>query len=95
MNTDDTRAVRVRVFVDGRVQRVGFRASTAHEALRLGILGWVRNLYDGRVEAVYEGQREAVDEMLVWTRRGPAGSWVAEMTIQFEAPEGERGFSVL
>ena len=87
--------VRVRVFVDGRVQRVGFRTRLAHEALRLGLAGWVRNLHDGRVEAVYEGPRDEVEEMLVWTRRGPTGSWVREMSIHDEAPKGERGFNVL
>ena len=86
--------VRVRVFVDGRVQGVGFRVSTAHEATRLGVCGWVRNLPDGKVEALYEGPRDAVEEMLSWTRRGPLGARVTEMTIHDEEPEGELGFSV-
>jgi acylphosphatase len=90
-----TKVVRVRVFIDGRVQGVGYRATAAQEAVRLGIAGWVRNLYDGRVEAVYEGPRAAVEEMIAWTRRGPAGSWVTKMSIHDEAPKGERGFSVL
>ena len=60
--------VRVRVFVEGRVQGVWFRESARHEADRLGVSGWVRNLPDGRVEAVYEGPRDAVEEMLAWTR---------------------------
>jgi acylphosphatase len=86
--------VRVRVFVEGRVQGVGFRASAAREAMRLGVTGWARNLPDGRVEAVYEGPREAVEEMLAWTRRGPAAARVTDMTIHDEEPKGERGFSV-
>jgi len=86
--------VRVHVFVDGRVQGVGFRYSTAHEADRLGVQGWARNLPDGRVEAVYEGARAAVEEMLAWTRRGPASARVDELAIHDEEPKGERGFSV-
>ena len=86
--------VRVRVFVEGRVQGVGFRYSTAREAMRLGVRGWARNLPDGRVEAVYEGPREAVEEMLAWTRRGPASAQVDEVAIHDEEPKEERGFSV-
>jgi acylphosphatase len=86
--------IRVRAFVDGRVQGVGFRYSTAREATRLGIQGWARNLPDGRVEAVYEGPRDAVEEMLGWTRRGPAGARVDEMAIHAEKPRGEQGFKV-
>ena len=84
----------MRVFVDGRVQGVGFRASAAHEAARRGVAGWARNLPDGRVEAVYEGPRDAVEEMLAWTRQGPLGARVTDMTVHDEEPRGERGFSV-
>jgi acylphosphatase len=87
-------AIRVRVFVDGRVQGVGFRASAAREAIRLGADGWARNLPDGRVEVVYEGTRDVVEEMLAWTRHGPPGALVTEMTIADEEPRGERGFSI-
>jgi acylphosphatase len=86
--------IRVRVFVDGRVQGVGFRANTAREAVRLGASGWARNLPDGRVEAVYEGTPDVVEEMLSWTRHGPPGARVTEMTIHDEEPRGESGFSV-
>lgn len=96
MSADEepTAAIRVRVFVDGRVQGVGFRASAAREAMRLGASGWARNLPDGRVEAVYEGTRDVVEEMLSWTRHGPPGARVTEMTIHDEEPKGERGFSI-
>lgn len=90
----DPRLVRVRVFVDGRVQGVGFRAAAAREAARLGVQGWARNLPDGRVEAAYEGPRDAVEDMLAWTRHGPAGARVTDVTIHDEEPKGERGFSV-
>ena len=86
--------VRVRIFVEGRVQRVWFRESARQEADRLGVSGWVRNLPDGRVEAVYEGSREAVEEMLAWTNRGPERADVTGVEIHDEPPRGERGFTV-
>jgi len=92
--SDGTVIVRVRVFVDGRVQGVGFRAGAAREATRLGVGGWVRNLPDGRVEAVYEAPRDAVESMLAWTRRGPLSARVSEMTLHDERPEGGTGFSI-
>lgn len=90
----EERVVRVRVFVEGRVQGVSFRYYTWQEAVRLGVCGWVRNLPDGRVEAVYEGPRARVEEMLAWTRRGPLLARVDAMAVHDEQPEGERGFSV-
>jgi acylphosphatase len=89
-----SKVVRVHVFVEGWVQGVSFRYNTMQEAGRLGVDGWVRNLPDGRVEAVYEGPRDTVDEMLAWTRRGPRWAQVARVAIHDEAPTGERGFSV-
>lgn len=86
--------VRVRLCVDGRVQGVWFRQSTWEQADRLGVSGWVRNLPDGRVEAVYEGPRAAIDEIVEWTRRGPERARVTAVEIYDEDPKGERGFSV-
>ena len=86
--------VRVRVFVDGRVQGVGFRQSAMREATRLRLQGWVRNLPDGRVEAAYEGPRDIVEEMVAWSRGGPAWAVVTEISVYDEEPKGERGFSV-
>lgn len=86
--------VRVRVFVDGRVQGVGFRQSAAREATRLGLQGWIRNLPDGRVEAAYEGTRDAVEEMVAWSRRGPVWAGVTDVNVHDEEPKGERGFGV-
>ena len=90
---DELPTARVTVFVDGRVQGVGFRQSAAREATRLGLQGWVRNLPDGRVEAVYEGTRDAVEEMVAWSRRGPAWAMVTDIVVHDEEPKGERGFS--
>lgn len=86
--------VRAHVFVEGRVQGVSFRHYTAQEAEKLGVSGWVRNLPDGRVEAVYEGPRPAVEEMLAWTRHGPRWAHVTGLTVHDEEPEGETGFRI-
>ncbi len=86
--------VRVHVFVEGRVQGVWFRDSAWREADRLGIRGWVRNLPDGRVEAVYEGSQAAVEEMLAWTERGPERADVTGVEIHDEPPREEQGFTV-
>lgn len=86
--------IRVRVFVEGRVQGVNFRHYTCREAEHLGVSGWVRNLPDGRVEAVYEGSRAAVEEILAWTRHGPEWAQVTGLTIHDEQSQGEKGFSI-
>jgi protein-L-isoaspartate(D-aspartate) O-methyltransferase len=88
----DTR--RVRVLVEGRVQGVWFRESTRQEADRLGVAGWVRNLSDGRLEAVYEGEPSAVGRLLDWTRHGPERASVTAVHTTDEAPIGEVGFRV-
>jgi acylphosphatase len=90
----DASPIRVHVFVEGRVQGVWFRDSTWQQATRLGVSGWARNLPDGRVEAVYEGPRDAVEALLTWTRIGPERAVVTAVAIRDEAPIGERGFSV-
>jgi acylphosphatase len=89
-----TSMIRVRVLVEGRVQGVGFRYSANREADRLGVSGWARNLSDGRVEAVYQGPREAVEAMLRWTRLGPEGSHVTGIAVHDETPKEERGFGI-
>jgi len=85
---------RVRVLVEGRVQGVWFRDATHEEALRLGVAGWVRNLPDGRVEAVFEGPPAAVAALLGWTRGGPEHAVVTHLEICEEPPAGERGFRI-
>jgi acylphosphatase len=86
--------IRRRVVVRGRVQGVFFRGSTQEEAHRAGVDGWVRNLPDGAVEAVFEGEAAGVEQMLEYCRRGPSWARVTDVEVVEEAPEGERGFRV-
>jgi acylphosphatase len=72
----------VHVIVEGRVQGVFFRAYTKEEADKLGLTGWVRNLTDGSVEALVEGETEAVDRMLYWFHQGSPGSKVLDVKVQ-------------
>lgn len=86
---------RMEVVVHGRVQGVWYRASTREEARRLGLDGWVRNLPDGSVEAVFEGEAAALEAMLAWCRVGPPGARVSRVEVQRGAPVGApAGFSV-
>ncbi|WP_456433593.1 acylphosphatase [Thermosulfuriphilus sp.] len=80
---------RVHVFISGRVQGVFYRAYTQDEARRLGLRGWVRNLPDGRVEAVFEGEEEAVDQMIKWCHRGSPGALVSQVEVIEEPYGGE------
>jgi acylphosphatase len=87
--------VRARVLVLGRVQGVGFRAATRDKARTAGVEGWVRNLPDGRVEAVFEGSRSAVQRLVSWCYSGPNGAVVEKVEITWEEPTGkEGGFSI-
>lgn len=90
----DDECVRAHVWVTGRVQGVWFRGATAEEAERLGVAGWVRNLPDGRVEAVFEGRRSAVDVAVAWCRRGPRSARVDHLEVAWEEVADEREFRV-
>lgn len=79
---------RAHVFISGKVQGVFFRAYTRDKARELGLKGWVRNLPDGRVEAVFEGEREKVDEMLRWCHRGSPYSRVTRVDVDWDEPIG-------
>lgn len=82
------------MLVSGRVQGVFFRAMTGDEAHARGVAGWVRNTSDGRVEAVFEGEREAVEAMIAWCREGPPMAGVEQVEVAWEDPEGLERFSV-
>jgi acylphosphatase len=84
--------IRAHVFVSGRVQGVGYRYYTGRQAQQLGINGWVLNLQDGRVEAVFEGSRGAIEKMLRWCHKGPTAAVVKDMAVEYEEPEGLQGF---
>jgi len=77
------------VYVSGFVQGVFFRYETKRRALQHGVTGWVRNLRDGRVEAVFEGEKEAVDAMIAFCRRGPSGAIVKHVEVFWEKPTGK------
>ena len=83
--------LRAHVIVHGLVQGVWFRASTKDEADRLGVTGWVRNLPDGSVEAVFEGEKKKVEEIVGWCHKGPSGAKVSKVEIVWESYTGEFG----
>lgn len=78
--------------ITGRVQGVGFRASCQHAAVALGLTGWVRNRWDGTVEALFEGPEAKVDAMLMWCYQGPPMADVmgVEIMIPADAPPEPR-----
>jgi acylphosphatase len=82
------------VIVRGRVQGVFFRAEARDRAASLSLGGWVRNNADGTVEAVFEGERERVESMVEWCRRGPALAQVEDVDVAWEEPHGEPRFAV-
>ncbi len=81
--------VRAHVFIEGQVQGVFFRANTREEANLLGLTGWVRNCWDGRVEAVFEGEREKVEKVISWCKKGPPGALVENVEINWEQATSE------
>ena len=84
-----------RFVISGRVQGVGFRAFTHAAAAREGVTGWVRNLPDGRVEALVEGEAEAVTRVERAIRSGPAGSRVDSVNVEDDdVTGGHKGFSI-
>jgi len=76
----------VHVLISGRVQGVWFRASTKKKADELGIHGWVRNTSDGKVEAVFEGEKEKIDEMIKWCHIGPPLAHVEKVEVEKQIP---------
>ena len=86
--------IRVRVVVDGQVQGVFYRQSCQREAAAHGVTGWVRNIDDGNVEAVLEGEPEAVGRVLEWMRHGPPHAIVTRVVTHEELPKHEHGFAI-
>ena len=85
---------RAHVFFSGKVQGVYFRANTCEKARDLGLKGWVRNLPDGRVEAVFEGPRDMVEEAVEYCSRGQPYASVENVEISWEDALGETDFSI-
>ncbi len=86
---------RAHVFVSGKVQGVYYRASTRDAAREKGIDGWVRNLDDGRVEAVFEGEKDGVEAMVRWCHKGSRRAEVEDVEVEWEDATGEfDGFEV-
>lgn len=75
---------RAHVLIAGRVQGVSFRYYTVQEAESVGVNGWVRNLWDGRVEAIFEGEAESVEHMVEWSKHGPPSAVVEDVDLQWQ-----------
>ena len=86
--------IRRRVVVHGLVQGVFFRDSVRRRATESGVRGWVRNTWEGTVEAVFEGEREAVERLVAFCHQGPRGARVDSVEVETDEPEGLEGFSV-
>lgn len=87
--------VRAHLFISGLVQGVFYRASCRDEGAARGLSGWVRNLPDGRVEALLQGTREKVEEMIGWCFRGPWDARVSDIDVKYEEPADElSGFRI-
>ncbi|MGF1514690.1 MAG: acylphosphatase [Elainellaceae cyanobacterium] len=92
--TPSTSTASVHILISGTVQGVGYRISTRDAAVEHGLTGWVRNLPDGRVEAVFEGSSDAVEAMIRWCHRGPPAAVVNEVTVEYQEPEGAQTFDI-
>ena len=86
--------IRRRIVIHGDVQGVGFRFSAARAAELRGVAGWIHNRRDGTVEAVLEGEPDAVDAMARWCEEGPRGASVERVDVFEEPPEGLQGFRI-
>ena len=87
--------VKARVRIEGLVQGVNYRYSTQQRALELRVNGWVRNLADGSVECLMEGERDKVETLIRWCHQGPRGARVKKVTTQWEEYTGDmQGFSI-
>lgn len=81
--------VRAHLFISGIVQGVSYRASTQIEAQKRGVVGWVKNLEDGRVEALLQGPRSKVDEIVRWCHQGPPAAKVEKVVVAWEKAADE------
>jgi acylphosphatase len=94
MSDTNDNLTRAHVLVSGRVQGVGYRYATVETATELKLNGWVRNLPDKRVEAVFEGKHAVVEQMVRWCHSGPPAALVEKVEVEYSAPEGLQKFEV-
>jgi acylphosphatase len=87
----DQSQIQLHAIISGRVQGVGFRYFVLEKAQLQGLTGWVRNLWDGRVEVVAEGERQELERFLAVLKRGPSSAWVSAIAEMWNAPSGEFG----
>jgi len=89
------KAAKVHLLIEGRVQGVFYRAFTRNLASKLGLNGWAKNLYDGRVEVLFEGSRELIEQAIQECWEGPAGSSVRNIDVSWEESSAEyKGFEI-
>ncbi len=88
----DSRMITRQIRVRGRVQGVGFRYALRREAQRAGVQGWVRNRHDGSVEAVMQGEADAVAQVVAWARRGPPAALVEELHESDPEPQFQQRY---
>ncbi|NWF51697.1 MAG: acylphosphatase [Nitrospirae bacterium] len=87
--------VRAHLFIEGRVQGVFYRAFTRDIAHTLGLNGWVRNLHDGRVEAIFEGEKDTIEKAIKECYSGPPGARVTNIEVKWEEYTGDmKGFTI-
>ncbi|MFI8481505.1 acylphosphatase [Pseudomonas sp. NPDC078700] len=94
MSSEHEARISMHGYISGRVQGVRFRQSTAEQAEQLGIDGWVRNLPDGRVEVMCEGERQAIEVLRKWLARGPKSAKVESIELTEQGVQGIAGFIV-
>ncbi|MCG1003407.1 MULTISPECIES: acylphosphatase [Halobacterium] len=85
---------RAHVLVSGKVQGVYYRATTREQATERGVDGWVRNLQDGRVEAVFEGPEDDVEAIVEWCHEGSPAARVDDVEVEYDDPEGHDSFEI-
>jgi acylphosphatase len=85
----DLHTMRVHINVEGRVQRVGFRAFVVDQAVQLGVNGWVRNRWNGTVEVVAEGDHSTLEQLIAALREGPSAAHVTNLNLEWQAATGE------
>ncbi len=86
--------IRAHVWIAGKVQGVGYRAACLERVAELKVMGWVRNLPNGQVEAVFEGPEDPVEDLVSWSQHGPDAAVVKSVEIEYEAVEGLQTFEL-